>query len=132
MENNIKMYFVRDHIEGKFPPAFEIFLVNTSKIDTYTNIKVLSSAAYSSEDTVTKTNTVEKQLSDLIPLSSVSIDISDVYELDAIVSYNILFDDGKGVTHKIKCHIKGSPSGELQNILGTKLNGVEIEYILVK
>ena len=132
IKNEIKMYFVRDHIENTFPPAFEIFLVNTSKANIYKNIKVVSSANYSSEDRVDKTDTVEKELSDLIPLNSVSVDISDVYELDDIISYNILFKDGQEITHEIKCHIKGSPTGELQNVFGTELNGVEIEYTLVR
>ncbi len=121
---------MRNHVEG-FPPPFELFLVNTSENITYKNIRISSSSAWSSEDSVSKTNEVEKVQDKLLPLSSISIDKSDVYELEAIVSYRITIEDSNNSVLTYKINLHGNVDGELEKVLGTNYMGIDITNELI-
>jgi hypothetical protein len=120
-KEHIKFYFVRDHIPGAFPPAFEIFIYNNLK-----DVKMidLQMETFSSIEDATS-NITSKKFGDLIPDQIISIDKSDVYELDLLIMYNLIFQLDKK-SYRIKLGIKGSPDEELVIVPQSNLNGVSL------
>lgn len=128
LKKDIKIFFVRDHVEGAVPDAFEVFIVNTSATRTYKDIKLESVAIFTDDNSSSPTNKVFKTFGDLKPLSSLSIDLSDVWELDMYIDYRVFLEEENQARHKLFFSFKGSPEGELKNVLGTSFNGVELDY----
>ncbi len=127
IENDLKVYFVRDHIKDAFPPAFELFLVNHSKNRTYKNICVDSNSSTEGEPG----GETKHSFGDLPAGSSISIDKSDVYELDMLIGYTVYLKLEQ-FDFDISFGLKGSPEGEHEKILGTNLKGCKVPFSLHK